>query len=152
RALTAVPRLIAALADARRSGVALPEPPPLSLQTVLIALHRRRDQPLSAVTWGWDRQPEWLDAAGQPAGTVTSTAVERSGRHPSDRTWPGYEVFRTSFASPAADRDCWCFLSPKLETGLLKLSGADAIWCWAGEPIRLEPRQAYWWPRNSTAM
>ena len=145
RALTAVPRLIAALDDARRSGVAVPGIPPLSPQRALIALHRPRGQPLSAVTWGWDRQPQCLDAVGQPAVKITATAVERSQRQPFDRTLPGYEVFRTTFASPAQDRDLWCFLAPKLETGLLELSGVDAIWCWAGEPIRLEPRQTFWW-------
>ena len=148
RALTAVPRLIAALADAKRCGVAVSEKPPLSPQRALIALHRPRGQPLAAVTWGWDGQLQWLDALGQPAATITHTAVERSGRQPFDRTLPGYEVFRTTFESPALDRDTWCFVSPKLETGLLESSGVDAIWCWAGEPIRLEPRQTFWWPRS----
>lgn len=151
RAFTAAPRLIAALADARRSGVPLPEKPPLSPQRALIALHRARAQPLAATPWGWDKQPEWLDAAGQPAGTITGTAVQRSQKQPFDRILPGYEVFRTTFTSPAADRDAWCFLSPKLETGLLELSGADAIWLWAGEPIRLEARQTFWWPRSPGA-
>lgn len=149
--LAAVPRLIGVLADAARQGVAVPPPPPLTPQRALIALHRRPAAPLVAVTWGWDRQCDAMDVDGMLIGAVKEIAVHRSHRQPFDRSLPGHQVFRSVIESPAAETGGWCFLSPKLETGLLELQGVDAVWCWGGEPLRLEKRRTFWWPRSAAS-
>ncbi|MGE0605845.1 MAG: hypothetical protein AB7O62_01875 [Pirellulales bacterium] len=150
RALTAVPRLLGALADAERSGVAVPSQPPLTPQRALVAFRRQRGVPLSAVTWGWDKQPSWLNEQGQPIAMQADGSVQRSPRQPFDRVMPGYEAYRATVELSAAADDTWCYLSPTLETGLLELSGAAAVWCWAGEPLHLEPRRAFWWRNDGT--
>lgn len=147
KSLAAVPRLIGALEEARRLGVQIPPAPPLTPQRTLIAVQRKSSETLRGVLWGWDRHPEITDDAGRRIGEVGQAIVQRSHRQPFDRVLPDYQVFRNEFsASPAASS--WSFLSPQLETGILELSGADRVWCWSGEPVRIEPRQTWWWRRT----
>lgn len=149
RALAAAPRLIGALQDAADHGIPVPSDPPLVPQRALIALHRKPNEPLRATTWGWDRAPEVLDAMGQPAGKIGDTATLRSHRQPFDRALRGFEVYRSILEARAEAGAEWLFLSPKLETGLLDLSGVDAVWCHAGEPLQVEPKRSFAWPRGA---
>ncbi len=154
RTLAAVPRLIGALEDAKRSGVAVPAPPPLTPQRALIALHHRRGDSLCAVTWGWDRDVALLTSDGKGLGSEPRVETLRSHRQPFDRALPGHRVYRATLEelkdAAAADTDGWRFLSPKVETGLIELAGVDAVWCWAGEPLRVEPRRTFWWRRAAS--
>lgn len=149
--LATVPRLIGALADAKRRGVSAPTLPPLTPQRALIALRRQASVPLRAVTWGWDRDSSAIDAEGNPIGEVTERGTHRSHVQPFDRVLPGHQVFRSVIEAPVTESGGWCFLSARLETGLLELHGVDAVWCWGGEPLRLEKRRTFWWPRSAGA-
>ena len=146
RALAAVPRLIGVLKDAERAGVKLPPMPPLSPQRTLIAIERQAGKPFEGVLWGWDEMPTILDSSGKPIAYQGSMKVHRSHRQPFDRELSGYRVIRTELSLPSSN-DRWAFVDAKVETGILEQSGGDHVACWAGEPIRIEPRSRWSWRR-----
>jgi hypothetical protein len=150
KALTATPRLIAVLDEAKRLGVAEPQTPPLEPQRTLLAVQRTNDKPLRLVTWGWDDELSLVDAQGHASGTIAERLTHRSFRQPFDRRLPGHQVFRTTFAAPATSAAGWNFLVPRVETGVIELTGGDAIWCWLGEPIKIEPGHPWYWRRSAS--
>ena len=152
KTLAAVPRLIAVLADAKKSGMAQPPTPPLDVQRTWIALRREGGKPTSGVLWGWDKSPAIVAADDRTIGKLTETAEHRSHRQPFDRALPGYRVYRNAFVVDDAKGDDWIFVRPKLETGIVELNAAiRPIWCWGGEAIRIEPRQTWFWRRSADA-
>ncbi len=150
KALAAVPRLIGALQEARNAGIATPAAPPLNPQRTLIALHRTTNIAMRSILWGWDPHPRWFRADGSTLDEQTQPVAHRSDRQPFDRVLPGYQVFRRETRTIDPASSAWVYLSPRVETGLLELDGADDVWCWAGEPISIEPRQVWKWPRPDT--
>ncbi len=147
KSLSAVPRLIGALQEAERAGIAVPPTPPLTPQRTLIALRHKAGEAVRATFWGWDRTPQLLQPNGGILDVKTDVVTHRSHRHPFDRVLPGYEVFRRDTRSVGPINDAWVYTSPRVETGLLELAGADDVWCWAGEPVSIEPRQIWKWRR-----
>lgn len=147
KSLAAVPRLIGILEDAEKSGVAVPAAPLLTPQRTWIAIRQEGAEPLQGTLWGWDESPAIVDEQGRPAGRITSTLVHRSHRQPFDRVLSGYRVFHQEFESPSARTDAWFFIRPKLETGVLRLSPNSSVWCWAGLPINVQPRETWYWRR-----
>ena len=144
KALAAVPRLIAVLADAERAGVR-PAIPPLAPQRTIVALRRDSKQALRATLWGWDRNAHFTDAEGQELPQTKAREKYHSHLQPFDRTMPNYEVYECSLTSAPQPGEGWCFLNPTLETGIVSLTGAEVAACWAGDPVRVEPGQRWWW-------
>jgi hypothetical protein len=150
KSLAAVPRLIAVLDDAKRHGIAAPQTPPLEPQRTLTAIARTPGRELRGVLWGWDARPALVDVNGTAAATITTTTVHRSHRQPFDRNLPGFHVYRQEFTAPPSS-ESWLFLPPKIETGLIELSGENAVWCWAGEPVQIRSGQTWFWRRSGDA-
>lgn len=156
KTLAAVPRLIAVLDEAKKLGIEVPAAPPLAPQRTWIAIRREAKSPLRAVLWGWDETARLLDAEGKPTGSVAERLTHRSFRQPFDRALAGFKVFRTVVEAerPAAREtdgsgSAWAFVAPRLETGLVELSGAAGVWCWGGEPIRAEAGESWYWRRGA---
>lgn len=149
KSLTATPRLIAVLDEARRLGIAEPQTPPLEPQRTLIAIRRERTRPLRMMTWGWDAELKMFDEQARETGSIRERLPHRSWRQPFDRKLPGHQVFRTTIEAPASTETAWCFLAPRLEIGLLELDGASDVWCWFGAPLKLEPGQTWHWRRST---
>lgn len=148
KSLAAAPRLIGALQEAKKAGIDVPAPPPLTPQRTLIALRHKSNEAVRATFWGWDRSPDLLDGGGRALEVQTDLAIHRSHRQAFDRVLPGYQVFRRETRSSKVAVGGWVYVSPRVETGLLDLAGADEVWCWAGEPISIEPRQVWKWRRG----
>lgn len=148
--LATVPRLIAVLEDAKRRGIAIPPPGVLQPQRTLIAIERLPETELRGTLWGWDSFVSVHDATSRPCAITTKP--HRSHRQPFDRATPGYQVFQSDISCPGQNNDGWLFVSPKLETGILELSGGGGVWCWAGEPVRFEPGRPWHWRRMADAV
>lgn len=151
KALAAVPRLIGILQEADQSGVEVPPLPRLTPQRTWIGIRRRDNETMQGTLWGWDDRVGIYDEAGHPAGEITANVTHRSHRQPFDRAVSGYRVFRQEFTVAPTEQAAWCFLQPRLETGILQLSSPDTVWCWAGMPINVMPRETWFWRRPTNA-
>ncbi len=146
KALTATPRLIAVLDEARQLGIN-PSQPQLEPQRTLIAVRRTRTEPLKLVAWGWDDAVQLFDDQANAVGTVAERVRHRSFRQPFDRRLPGHQVFRTTLTAPQSQSAAWCFLAPRLETGVIEFTGGEGCWCWLGLSVKVEPGQPWYWRR-----
>jgi len=144
--LATVPRLVGVLADAHRRGIEFPDPP-LEPQRALTALRTNGGERPAAVLWGWDEKPGVLRADGGATPLELTTETHRSHRQPFDRALPGYAVYRHTLSRATGMPADWVFLSPKLETGVLEQSTTEPVWCWAGDPIRIDPGKTWRLPR-----
>jgi hypothetical protein len=148
---TAVPRLIAALDDARRQGLE-PTAEPLTPQRTLMAIHKLPGQKLSMTLWGWEPQPQLLDAGGKAVGALSEHQSHKSHRMPFDRVPRDYlaRQCRATIES-AASKDAWFFLDPKVDVGVVETRGVDHLLCWGAKPVQLEPARQFWWqpPRDA---
>ncbi|MCE9608563.1 MAG: hypothetical protein K8U03_27065 [Planctomycetia bacterium] len=146
-ALAAVPRLIGIIEEAQPYGSSSPPTSALEPQRTLIAA--RVNSTFRGTLWGWDPAVEVYDVHGI-ARAKTSVGILRSHRQPFDRSLAGFQVFRTEFTSEESMNERWLYLSPKLETGILELAdGLNKVWCWAGEPVEIAPRERWYWQRTS---
>ena len=146
RALAGVPRLLWALEEAKRQGVAVPPPPVLSPQRAPIALDKPAGTPVEATLWGFDREPRLLGPDGKPfAGFRAPAYTYGSATQPFDRTLPGFEVVRHQLTLPAEAPAGWYVVVPKLETAVLELRGARGVACNAAVPVAVHPGQPWLW-------
>jgi hypothetical protein len=138
--LTAVPRLIWALAEARRNGVAIPAPPPLAPQRTAIALRKAAGQPLAATLWGYDRELTLIGPDAKPyRGFQVRTQPYASRTQPFDRVLPQFQVFLHHLTVPAGAPAGIYILSLALEMAVLELQGGDGPLCSAARPVALAP-------------
>jgi len=101
----------------------------------------------AGVLWGWDPEVDIVGADGTPWDAKKLVRALRSHRQPFDRKLRGFPVYQTDFIVPADARDEWCYISPKLETGIVHLPCGRSVWCWAGEPVKWERSLGMNWRR-----
>lgn len=140
RSMAGTQRLIWALDDAKKQGVAVPPTPPLRPQRTPIAIVKKAGVALEATLWGYDRNPTIIGPNGQPfPAAKLETEQYSSHLQPFDRTLPKFEVYLHRLTVPADAPSGSYLLVPKLELGIVALNGADGLLCSAREPIAIYP-------------
>lgn len=141
---TAVPRLLWALEEAQRRGVAIPPPPPTHLQRTATAFIKSANSPVTLTLWGFDREPHLIGPDRNPYRNFTvQTKSFPSAIHPFDRIQPGFAVYRHQMTIPAAAPAGWYLVAPKLEMAVLDLSGPSRVICNASVPMEVQPGEAW---------
>lgn len=146
RSFTGVPRLLWALQDAARSGVAVPPPAPTRPQRAPIALEKPAGVALHATLWGFDKSPALSGPDGKPfSGAALKTQPYVSAIQPFDRTLPDFAVYRHELTIPADAPAGPYILTPRLEIAVLSLTGSDGVRCQATTPLELEAHHPWFW-------
>ncbi len=138
------PRLIWALNQAQRDGRQVAPPAPLGPQRTAIAFSKRAGQPVELGLWGFDPKPNLIGPNGA-AYTGARQQIERYATElqPFDRDLPNFEVYLQTLTIPAEAAAGVYVLAPKLETAVLRLSGAGPLGCNASQPVAIEPNQRW---------
>ncbi|MBM83472.1 MAG: hypothetical protein CMJ78_23175 [Planctomycetaceae bacterium] len=148
QSLTAVPRLIWALDEAKRSGVSLTPPPPVKPQRTAIALAKRKRRVLRATLWGYEPQLNPIGPDGSPLRNFqVVTQKFASDIQPFDRNSPNFEVYIHKLTIPGDEPAGFYVLAPKLE--LAVLSAPNATMVNASRPIALEANESCWLPSTT---
>ncbi len=121
QSFTAVPRLLWALDDAKREGIAIPPAPLLSPQRTAIAIFKSRGRALNATLWGYDQKLALMDPRGQPCEFTVSTTRAASKIQPFDRVVPQFEVYLHELKIAASQPEGFYVLSPSLELAVLSV-------------------------------
>jgi hypothetical protein len=142
--LTATPRLIWALNEARRNEVEIPPPEPLGPQRTAITIEKSPGKPVAMKLWGYDRSPSLLGPDGREftEATVLSTRAV-SHLQPFDRITPGFEVFTHAVTIPADAPSGFYLLVPKLEIAILGLDAESTPLANAARPLAIEPGESW---------
>lgn len=142
--LTATPRLIWALDEAKRSGVAIPAGEPMGLQRTALAIEKSPGKAVAMKLWGYDRVPKLLGPNGRSFGQVTiSTKRAASELQPFDRITPDFEVFTHELKIPADAPAGFYLLVPKLETAILELDTDREPLANAARPLAIGPGERW---------
>ncbi|MDX1944761.1 MAG: hypothetical protein SFU86_05080 [Pirellulaceae bacterium] len=146
RTFAGAPRLIWALQEARRNGVAMPKQP-LRQQRTAIALHKQAGQELTARLWGFDRELTIIGPDGQRVVDFqVATEQFASEIQPFDRIQENYEVYLHRLTLPAGLPVGAYQLSPRLELAMLDWNTASAPLWNAAQPVQLKGKDAVYLP------
>jgi len=125
QSFTAVPRLLWALGDAKRDGIAIPPAPLLAPQRTAIAIYKSPGRELNATLWGYDQNLTLIDPRGQPCDFTVSTTRAASPIQPFDRVMPQFEVYLHELKIAASQPEGFYVVSPSLELAVLSIEGAS---------------------------
>lgn len=146
KAFTAVPRLLWAVQEAEKAGVAVPPPPVTRPQRAPLAFAKAAGTAVALTLWGHDAEVRLLGPDGLPCRDAqVRTRQATSAIQPFDRTLPGFAVYRHEVALPATAPAGWYVLTPTLEMALLALSGAPGAVCNATVPVAVHPGESWLW-------
>ncbi len=142
RTFTGTPRLIWALAAARKDGVRI-GPQPLPPQRTAIAIQKIAGEECRATLWGFDPELILRDSDGKPLrDSEVKTEKFASEIQPFDRIMPQYEVYLHRVTIPATAPAGHYMFTPKLELAVLDWNNsALPIWN-AALPLSIEPGDA----------
>jgi hypothetical protein len=133
-AFAAVPRLLWALDDAKRQGIDIPPSAVARPQRTAIAFMKAVGKPVELTLWGFDAAPRLLGPDGKPFKDLqVQSRTYASATQPFDRTLPQFEAYRHRVTIP------------RLELGVLELTGADGVACNAAAPLAVEPGESWLW-------
>jgi len=146
RSFTGVPRLLGALQDAKRNGVAVPPPAITHPQRTPLAWRKSADVETHLTLWGFDDKLEVLGPDGQPPRDLKIVTIPHvSAMQPFDRSLPGFAVYEHSLTLAKSAPTGWYTLMPRLEMAVIDIDGGEAAWCHAGEPVALHPGDQWHW-------
>lgn len=127
RANAGTPRLIWALQQAKRDGVAIPPAAPLRPQRTAIALHKEKGKALQATLWGYEPKLTLLGPDGKPATTFTAKSRNFASKlQPFDRVMPDFQVYLVELNVPADAPAGEYVIPPHLEWAVLDMHGGLA--------------------------
>ena len=154
KSFTGTPRLIWALREAERQGVAIPAAPPLRPQRAPIAIDKPAAAAVTATIWGYDPELRLIGPDGRPFAAQVQTRSYASAIQPFDRTLPGYQVWLHELTIPADATPGAYLIAPRLELAVLALRGSDRVRCNAASPVALHPGDVWYWtaPAGATAL
>lgn len=140
RTFAGAPRLIWALEEARRQGVAIKSAPPMLPQRTAISLYKPAGKPLTARLWGFEKYLKLIGPDAMPyVGFTVKTSQYVSEIQPFDRTLPGFKVYLHELDIPAAAPEGHYLLSPRLEAAVLHAEHNTLPWLNAARPLELRP-------------
>jgi len=143
-ALTGVPRLTWALAEARRNGIQIPPPIPLEPQRAPIAFRKGAGKAVKMTLWGYDNTLRLLGPDGLPHPIKRlSTTPYATRRQPFDRATPGFLAYVHRVTIPAHEPEGVYTLAPVLDLGVVSIEGSTGLSCNAAQPLRLTPRDRW---------
>jgi hypothetical protein len=125
QSFTAVPRLLWALDDAKRDGIAVHPAPLSSPQRTAIAIYKSRGRALNATLWGYNQKLTLIDPRGQPCEFTVNTTRAASQIQPFDRVMPQFEVYLHELKIAASQTEGFYVLSPSLELAVLSIEGSS---------------------------
>lgn len=146
KCFTGIPRLVWALREAQRRGVAIPPPAVTRPQRGATAWRKEANQPARLTLWGFDREVRLLDPQGKPVSELAVTSRQgMSETQPFDRNLPGFAVYEHQVALPAAAPEGWYTLVPRLETAIVELHGGQGALCHAAQPVAVHAGRGWYW-------
>ena len=139
--LTATPRLVWALNEAKRNGVSVSKSPPLKPQRSAIALEKLAGQPLQTTLWGYDRSVSLIGTDGKPYRDFKITTKQyASDIQPFDRNVRNFEVYMHELTIPTNAAAGLYILAPTLEMSVLDANGS--VFVNASKPIAIESQES----------
>ncbi|MCE9534457.1 MAG: LamG domain-containing protein [Planctomycetes bacterium] len=152
RSYTGIPRLVWALEEAKRNGVAIPPAVITHPQRTLLAMQKQADVALEETLWGYDREVTLLGPDGKPFKDFkVETKTYASAIQPFDRIQPKFEVFVNHLTIAANAPAGWYVLANPLETAILDMDGGKGVRCNAALPVAIHPGVSwYWTPPDTT--
>lgn len=142
QALTAVPRLVWALDEAKRHGDQPAAPPPLKPQRTAIAIEKNREEALLLSLWGYESELQIIGPNNEPfEGFEVATRQYSSDIQPFDRNLRNFEVYLHALTIPANAPAGFYVLAPKLELAVLE-STTPTVLVNAARPVALEPGES----------
>lgn len=120
---TAVPRLLWALDQAKRDGVAIPLPPLIPPQRTAIAIYKSNGRALKATLWGYDSQLRVIGPDGRQFDDFSvGTTRAASQMQPFDQVLPQFEVYLHELNIAAEMPEGFYVLNPTLELAVLGIT------------------------------
>ncbi|MBP88608.1 MAG: hypothetical protein CMJ64_18155 [Planctomycetaceae bacterium] len=142
QALTAVPRLVWALDEAKRHGDHPADPPPLKPQRTAIGIEKNNGDALHLSLWGYEEELRIIGPDDEPfVGFKIVTQEHASDIQPFDRNLRNFEVFLHELTIPADAPAGFYVLAPKLELAVL-VSTNPMILVNAARPVALETSES----------